>query len=218
MLKYIFYWESTVTMKLLGKLTAFTLCVSALLIGCGREMKQPIMQVVTPSESPSEKARAAMERVNEKTSKGLRKCRRNGQFFYCVFTASEDIFKEELGFRKGFWVDLVEIYRQENFENASMLEGLENLQDAFAKKLEAGTLGLFYFTYISSFDDIITEYLRLSFEFPEKHELETPPRYSENLWGTEKSLFYFLREPFAVCKKSYQYNVLLRAAIFSQRV
>ena len=158
-------------MKLLGKLTAFILCVSALLIGCGPEMKQPIMQVVTRPESPSEKARAAMERVNEKRAKVHENAEKTGNFSI-VFTASEDIFKEELGFRKGFWVDLVEIYRQENSENASMLEGLENLQDAFAKKLEAGTLGLFYFTYISSFDDVITEYLRLSFEFPEKHESE----------------------------------------------
>lgn len=180
MLRYIFCWESTVTMKLLGKLTAFILCVSALLIGCDPEMKQPIMQVVTRSESPSEKARTAMERVNEKRTK-IHENAEETDDFSIVFTASEDIFKEELGFRKGFWVDLVEIYRQENLKNAARLEGLENLQDAFAKKLEAGTLGMFYFTYISAFDDIITEYLRLSFEFPEKLETERLALFRESI-------------------------------------
>ena len=129
------------------------------------------MQVVTRSESPSEKAGAAMERVNEKRAKVYQNTEETDDFSI-VFTASENIFKEELGFRKGFWVDLVDIYRQENLENPELLEGLENLENAFANKLEAGTLGMFYFTYISSFDDIITEYLRLSFEFPEKRETE----------------------------------------------
>ena len=75
----------------------------------------------------------------------------------------------------------MEIYRQENLKNAARLEGLENLQDAFAKKLETGTLGMFYFTYISSFDDIITEYLRLSFEFPEELETERLALFRESI-------------------------------------
>ncbi|MDD9975631.1 MAG: hypothetical protein OXU27_16595 [Candidatus Poribacteria bacterium] len=60
-----------------------------------------------------------------------RKAEETGNFF-TVFTASEDIFKEKLGFRKELWVDLVEIYHQENLENVLLLEGLENLQAAFA--------------------------------------------------------------------------------------
>ena len=147
------------------------LCVSAFLIGCDQRMEQSIMQVVTPSESSIEKARAAMEKVNERRTEAHQKAKDTGDFS-TVFTASENIFKEELGFRKGFWVDLVEIYRQENLENATLLEGLENLQDAFAEKLTEGTLGMFYFEYISSFDEIIIEYLRLSFDFPEKSEKE----------------------------------------------
>lgn len=67
---------------------------------------------------------------------------------------------------------MAEIYRQENLENAAMLDGLENLQGAFAEKLKAGTLEMFYFQYINTFDEIIIEYLRLSFEFPEKSEQE----------------------------------------------
>jgi hypothetical protein len=147
------------------------LCESALLIGCDQRMEQSIMQVMPLSESSIEKARAAMRRVNERRTEIYQKAEKAGDFS-TIFTASENIFREELGFRKGLWVDLVEIYRQENLENATLLEGLENLQDAFAEKLTEGTLGMFYFQYIRSFDEIIIEYLRLSFDFPEKSEKE----------------------------------------------
>ena len=152
-------------------LMALMLCVFALLVGCDRAMRQPITQIVTPTHDSLEKAQAAMERVNERRIEAHQKAEETGDFL-TVFTISEDIFKEELDFRKELWVDLVEIYHQENLENTVLLEGLENLQDAFAEKLVDGTLGMFYFAYISSFDEIIIEYLRLSFEFPEKSEEE----------------------------------------------
>ena len=157
-------------MRLLTLISSI-LCASILLIGCDEGMRQPIMEIVTPPQSSLEKARAAIERANERRAEAHQKGEETGDFS-TVFTASEDIFREELGFRKGFWVDLVEIYRQENLENDVPLDAFENLQDSFAEKLKEGTLGMFYFAYISSFDEIIIEYLRLSFEFPEKNEAE----------------------------------------------
>ena len=119
-------------------------------------MKQPIRQVVIPPESSLEKARAAMQKANERRTEAYQKAEETGDFS-TIFTASEDIFREELfRLRKELWVDLVEIYRQENLENVLLLEGLENLQDAFAEKLDARVLGMFYFQYISSFDNLIT--------------------------------------------------------------
>ena len=50
-----------------------------------------------------------------------------------------------------------------------------------AEKLEEGTLGIFYFQYISSFDELIIEYLRLSFEFPEKSEDELFTLFRESV-------------------------------------
>ena len=156
-------------MRLLTLLIVSMFCASALLMGCDRGMEQPIMEIITPPQSSSEKARAAMEKVNERRAEAHQKAEETGDFS-TVFTASEDIFKEELDFSKGFWVDLVEIYRQENLENTARLEGLDNLQAAFAEKLQDDTLGMFYFTYIGFFDELIVEYLRLSFEFPEESE------------------------------------------------
>lgn len=165
------------------------LCGSTFLIGCDQRMEESILQVVTPSESSIEKARAAMERVNERRTEVYQTAEKIGDYS-TVFTASENIFKEELGFRKGFWVDLVEIYHQENLENATLLEGFENLQDAFAEKLIEGALGMFYFEYISSFDEIIIEYLRLSFDFPEKSEKELLALFRESVNNRKISIVF----------------------------
>ncbi len=158
-------------MRLLTLLIALILCASVSFIGCERIIKQSVVEMTGPSQIALEKAQAAMKGVNERRAAVQHKAEETGDFS-TVFTASDDIFREELGFRKGLWVDLVEIYRQENLENAALLNRLENLQGAFAEKLKAGTLEMFYFQYIGAFDEIIIEYLRLSFEFPEKSEQE----------------------------------------------
>ena len=158
---------------------ALILCVSVSLTGCDQAAMQPITEIVTPpdtevappTQSSLEKAQAVIERVNERRTAAYQAAEETGDFSI-VFTASETIFEEELGFRKAFWVELVEIYRQENLENAARLEGLGNLEDTFVDKLKDDTLGMFYFTYISAFDELIVEYLSLSFKFPEKSEAE----------------------------------------------
>ena len=176
-------------MRFLILVILIMLCVSSLLIGCEQRMEQSIMQIVTPSESSIEKARAAMRRINERRTEIHQIAEKTGDFSN-IFIASEDIFREELGFRKGFWVDLVEIYRQENLENATLLEGLENLQNTFAERLTEGTLGMFYFEYISSFDEIIIEYLRLSFDFPEKSEKELLTLFRESINNRKISIVF----------------------------
>ena len=184
-------------MKLLTLLIVLMLCISGLLIGCDSVMTQPITEiitppapeVVTPTQSALEEAQTAMGKVNERRTEAHQMAETSGDFS-TIFTASEDIFKEELGFRKGFWVDLVEIYRQENLENADRLEGLGNLEDAFVEKLQDDTLGMFYFTYIGSFDALIVEYLRLSFEFPEKSEEERLMLFRESVRDGEISIIF----------------------------
>ena len=132
-----------------------------------------------------------MERVNERRTEVQQKAKETGDFS-TIFTASEDIFKEELGFRKGLWVDLVEIYRHENLENPELLEGLENLEDAFVEKLKlkADTFGMFYFEYIRTFDELIVEYLRLSYEFPEKSEEERLALFRESVQDGEIAIIF----------------------------
>ena len=181
-------------MRLLILLNVLTLFVLVSLTGCDPAMRQPIMEVVKPpSDSlemdPLEKAQEAMARVNEGRTETYQTAEETGDFSI-VFTASENIFKEELGFRKGFWVDLVDIYRQENLGNPEQLEGLDNLQDAFTEKLEDDTLGMFYFTYIGAFDELIVEYLRLSFESPGKSEEELLALFRESVRDEKASVMF----------------------------
>ena len=172
-------------MRLLTSLITLVLCLSIFLIGCDQEMTQPIMEIVKPPQGSLEMdslemAQAAMEKVNERRTEAHQKAGEAGDFS-TVFAASEDILKEELDFRKGLWVDLVEIYRQENLENPELLEGLENLEDAFVEKLKSETFEMFYFEYIRTFDGLIVEYLRLSFESPEKSEAELFTLFRESV-------------------------------------
>ncbi len=181
-------------MRLLTLLITLVLCVSVLLMGCDQEMTQPIMEIVKPPQDSLEMdslemAQAAMESVNERRTEAYQKAEEAGDFS-TVFTASEVIFKEELGFRKGLWVDLVDIYRQENLENPELLEGLENLEDAFVEKLQADTFGMFYFEYIRTFDVLIVEYLRLSFEFPEKSEEERLTLFKASVRAGEIAIIF----------------------------
>ena len=181
-------------MRLLTLLITLMLCLSVFLIGCDQEMTQPIKEIVKPPQDSLEMdsleiARAAMERVNERRTEAHRKAEETGDFS-TVFAASEDILKEELGFRKGLWVDLVEIYRQENLENPELLEGLENLEDAFVEKLKADTFGMFYFEYIGAFDGLIVEYLRLSYESPEKSEAELSTLFRESVRDGEVAIIF----------------------------
>ena len=184
-------------MRLMPLLIVLMLYVSVLLIGCDQEMKQPIMEIitppdteiVTPSQNSLEKAQAAMESVNERRTAAHQMAAETGDFSI-VFIASENIFKEELGFRKGLWVDLVEIYRQENLGNPERLEGLENLEDAFVAKLTENRFGMFYFEYIRTFDALIVEYLRLSFEFPEKSEDERLVLFRQSVSTEEIAIIF----------------------------
>lgn len=178
--KFTIYSLKGIKMRLLTLWIALMFCVSALFIGCDRGMEQPIKEVVATPQTFIGRARAAMQRVNQKRTEIQQKAEKTGDFSI-VFTASEDIFKEELGFRKELWVDLVEIYRQEHFEDTELLEGLENLQDAFVEKLEDGTLGMFYFEYIRSFDPLIIEYLRLSFVYPKISEEKLLARFRKSI-------------------------------------
>ena len=181
-------------MRLLILLITLTLCLSVLLLGCDQEMTQPVMEMITPPQdslemNSLEKAQAAMESVNERRTEAHQMAEAAGDFS-TVFVTSEDIFKEELGFRKGLWVDLVEIYRQENLENPEMLEGFENLEDAFVEKLKADTFGMFYFEYIGAFDGLIVEYLRLSYESPEKSEAELSTLFRESVRDGEVAIIF----------------------------
>lgn len=168
-------------MRLIALLCSLILCAALLFTGCPEQAKQPITDIIAPPpQSSLQKATAAMARVNQRRAAAYQKAEDVGDFS-TVFTASETILREEIDFQKGFWIELVEIYREANSENPEVLAGFNALQTVFAQKLEAGTLGMFYFEYIKVFDPLIVEYLRLSYEFPDQNADALLIQYRESV-------------------------------------
>ncbi len=160
-----------ITRIILLKLCALTLIVFS--FGCDQSMTKPVMEVISPTDPPTktpiQRAREAMERVNQRRTESLQKADTAGDYLV-VFTDSEIILNEELAFRKAFWVELVDIYKDEKREDSTVLDGFASLEDRFARRLEENTLGKFYFEYIRTFDPLIIEYLRLSYVDPTETE------------------------------------------------
>ena len=168
------------------RIILFKLCAIILIVfsfGCSDPMTKPIKDVILPDPSTKthlQKAREAMERVNQRRTESLQKAQAAGDYLI-VFTDSELILIEELGFRKAFWIELVDIYKDENSENTSVLEGFTVLEDTFAKRLAEDTLGAFYFDYIRTFDPLIIEYLRLSYVYPTADEAALLTRFRKSI-------------------------------------
>lgn len=144
-------------------------------IGCDDQMKKPMMEMIPPPDPPTithiEKARKTMERVNERRTASQKKAAAADDYLI-VFADSELILEEELGFKKAFWVELVDIYKDEKSEDSTVMDGFKSLERSFAKRLTEDTLGMFYFEYIRTFDPLIIEYLRLSYFYPTANEAE----------------------------------------------
>ena len=169
------------------RIILFKLCAIILIVfsfGCSDPMMKPIMEEISPPDPPTkthiQRAKEAMERVNQRRTESLQKAQAAGDYLI-VFTDSELILIEELGFRKAFWIELVDIYKDENSENTSVLEGFTALEDTFAKRLAEDTLGAFYFDYIRKFDPLIIEYLRLSYVYPAEDEAALLARFRKSI-------------------------------------
>ena len=169
------------------KIVLYRLCVIILIVfsfGCDDPMTKPIKDVLPPPDPPTQthiqRATEAMERVNQRRTESLQKAQA-AEDYLIVFADSELILIEELGFRKAFWVELVDIYKDENSENTSVLEEFTALEDTFAKRLAEDTLGMFYFDYIRTFDPLIIEYLRLSYVYPTADEAALLTRFRKSI-------------------------------------
>jgi hypothetical protein len=156
--------------------------------GCGEDMEKDVKkeEMVEETQTSLEKAQEAMARVNERRMEAYQKAEEAGDFSV-LFTAAEPIFQEELGFGQEVWQKLLDIWedahdeRVQGFlaagkEDESKAEALEyvNFLGYYFSKFEdpenpeGGLIrGEFWFEYMAAYDDIIIEYLRLSYESPD---------------------------------------------------
>ena len=175
--------------QLITPFILITLCIAFFSTGCGDQMQQPIMDVISPQPTYLDMAREKMNKVNQRRTTAQQQAEATGDFS-TILIESETIFKEELGFRKGLWVELVEIYRDENTDIAEIKEGFNNLQNAFTRRLNDNTLDMYYFNYIRTFDELIIEYLRLSYAHPNQSEQELLTHFRQSVRDDEVSIIF----------------------------
>ncbi len=175
--------------QLITPFILITLCIAFFLTGCGAQMQQPIMDIISPQPTYLDMAREKMDKVNQRRTTAQQQAEATGDFS-TILIESETIFNEELGFRKGLWVELVEIYRNENADNAAIKQGFNNLQNAFTRRLNDNTIAMYYFEYIRTFDELIIEYLRLSYAHPNQSEQELLTHFRQSVVDDEVSIIF----------------------------
>ncbi len=166
----------------------FMLVATIFTFGCGEDMEKDVKkeEMVEETQTSLEKAQEAMARVNERRMEAYQKAEEAGDFSV-LFTAAEPIFQEELGFGQEVWQKLLDIWEDAHDERvqgffaagkedegkAEALEYVNFLGYYFSKfedpeNPEGGLIrGEFWFEYMAAYDDIIIEYLRLSYESPD---------------------------------------------------
>lgn len=178
-------------MRLIAQWSSVVFCAFIIFTGCERHMSQPVMKVIPPPQPQThlEKARADIERVNQRRTEAQQNAETTGDYT-TVFTDSEHIFIEELGFSRGFWVELVDIYRDAKSDDSTVTDGYTRFQDIATKHLSKGTFGTIYFDYIRTFDPLVVEYLRLSYEYPTQSEEELLTHFRESVRNDTVSIVF----------------------------
>lgn len=166
-------------------LMMFVVFIASAFFGCGdQQMTKPIMDIIHPLEPTPmnylEMALEDMERVNQRRAGALMIAIETGDYTP-MFLASETILNEELDFQKGFWVKLVEIYRDENATDTNVRNIFDKIQNQLTNTLNDETFEMNYFHHIRIFDPLIVEYLRLSYENPNLTEEDLLTQYRESV-------------------------------------
>ncbi len=154
-------------------LITFFIFGSLFVFACSEEMDKPEVPIIDTS---LEKAKAAMARVTERRIEAHQKAKETGDYS-TLFEISDQILEEELGFDTDYFNDEIRVAYEEargELQNDGKLE----LEDSdrylkfittYFKKLSwemETTGGEFLFEFLSAYDEIVTEYVRLTYRFP----------------------------------------------------
>lgn len=183
----------------------FMLFATIFTFGCGEDVEEEMKEdMVVETQTPLEKAQEAMQRVNDRRTEEYQKAEEAGDFSV-LFTVSIKILQEELGFNEELWEALLDTWEDAHNELVQGLfaAGKEDESKAEAQKytdflsfyfqkidFENMSGGEFFLENMSAYDEIVTEYLRLSYEFPD---------------ATQERLLALLKEAMVDGKVSIQY-------------
>lgn len=157
----------------------FTLFAMIFFFGCGEDIEEEMEieeemmeEVISDTLTPLEKAQEAMTRVNERRMEEHQKAAEVGDFSI-LFKAADTIYQEELGFGEAVWQELLNTWEAAHGERVQAGETdqagaqryIDFLSFYFQKfDFENMTGGEFFFEYMSAYDEIVIEYLRLSYD------------------------------------------------------
>ena len=156
-------------------LAFFLLFTTLFTLGCGEDVKEKTEteeDMVAETQTPLEKAQEAMGRVNDRRIEAHQKAEEAGDFS-TVFEDAEKIFQEEVGFGEVVWAELFntwaetqeELNQEGKIDNAAVQRYINFV---LAYQNEDGLIKAeSFFEFNSAYDEIVTEYLRLSYEFPD---------------------------------------------------
>lgn len=186
-------------------LTFFMLIATIFTLGCERNIRKVIQEeVVGDTLTPLEKAQDAVTRLNERRDQEYQKAEEAGDFSV-LFIIALPIFQEELGVDQELWDELLDTWEDAHDERVqglfqagktdeSKAEALNyvNFLNFYFQKFDFESMsgGEFFFEYMRAYDKIVTEYLRLSYEFPN---------------ATQEKLLALLKESIVDGKVSIQY-------------
>lgn len=131
---------------------------------------------VTEPDSSLEKAKAAMAKVNERRIEAHHNAKETGEFS-SLFQISDQILQDEVGFDTEYFYNEIrvayEIARGELHNDGKLdLEDSDrylNFLTTYFKKIAwemETTGGEFLFEFLSAYDEIVTEYVRLTYRYP----------------------------------------------------
>ncbi len=185
-------------------LVFLTLITTIFAFGCAEDMEEEMEEMVEETLTPLEKAQEAMQQVNDRRTDVFQKAEAAGDFSV-LFAAAEEIFQEELGFGQETWQELLDTWEDAHDERVqglfkvgktdeSKAEALEyvNFLTFYFQKFDFESMsgGEFFFEYMAAYDEIVIEYLRLSYEYPD---------------STKESLLALLKKSIVDGKVSIQY-------------
>ena len=163
--------------------------------GCGEDIEE---DKVVEEEVPTslEKAQEDMEGVKDRRFEVFEEAEESGDYSV-LFVAADEIFQEDLDFEKEFWQDLVNIWEEiqiAKFQAGELDEDVANRYMNFfnthTERFLDKTLAKDYFDFVTAYDNIIIEYLRLSYEFPDSSKDELIDLFKESVQETDIEILY----------------------------
>ncbi len=147
--------------------------------GCDNPMvKDVIVNKQEDTLTPLQKAQAAMEQVNMSRMDAYQRAQENGDFSV-LFLVGGIILQTELGFDETLFEKILQAWEDGHDERVQSLYQAGKTDESLAEAqknvnfltyylskfdFENNSGGEYFLEYMSAYDDIVTEYLRLSYE------------------------------------------------------